>query len=227
MISYFKKNIEILVIILIIIGLGFSLYFLSSKKLVSQNQPKQSTCQNDLIATSPVELGNLPPYGNSQAPVKIVEFSDFLCPFCAITAVNFYPKIENLIKEGKVVVYYRDFPVHKDAVPIANAARCANEQGKFWEFNLKIFEKFLNTQNTAVKEVWLSLAENLGLDIKQFEDCLNKNKYIQDVNNDSSYAISLGVKGTPTFFIQSNDKALRLVGINENCLMSAINQIQP
>ena len=133
MISYLKKNTDILLIILIIIALGFSFFFLSNK--ISIKNRNTSDCRNNLEKTEPITLPNLPPYGSDQALIKIVEFSDYLCPFCARAAVEFYPKIESLIKEGKIAIYYRDFPVHEQAKPIANAARCANEEGKFWEFN--------------------------------------------------------------------------------------------
>ncbi|GIW65191.1 MAG: hypothetical protein KatS3mg093_170 [Candidatus Parcubacteria bacterium] len=224
MISYLKKNLDILLIILIIIALGFSFFFLSNK--ISIKNRNEFVCNNNLEKTQPVTLPNLPPYGSDQALIKIVEFSDYLCSFCARTAVEFYPKIESLIKEGKIAIYYRDFPVHEEAKPIANAARCANEEGKFWEFNLKIFEKLLIGEDTTKKETWLNLGKELGLNKEQFENCINQNKYQKNVNDDLNYAFNLGLNGTPTFFVQSQNKAFKIVGIDEACIMSAINQLQ-
>lgn len=230
MLSYLKKNLQTFVLVLIVIGLGFSVYFLGNK--VGPNKPlaliksEDTACQNNLVETSQVSLGNLPPYGQANAPIKIVEFSDYLCPFCAITAVEFYPQIESLIKNGEVAIFYRDFPLHPNADLIANAARCANEQGKFWDFNLKIFEKFITGQNTAQQNVWFDIAKELNLDQQQFKACVESNKYAQEIKNDLSYGSNQRLSGTPTFFIQSGDKAFKVVGIDKNCLMSGINKFK-
>lgn len=234
MLPYLKKNFQNIVLILLIIGFGFSVYFLGQKTITpklssvsspNQNQLADKDCQNNLIETMPVDLGNLPPYEQGNALIKIVEFSDYLCPFCAKTAVEFYPKIEPLIKNGEIAIFYRDFPVHPEARFIANAARCANEQKRFWDFNLEIFQKFAAGENIAQKDVWLNLSKELKLNQEQFNACLN-NKYLQDVDNDFNYGSSLGVDGTPTFFIQSGGKAFKIVGIDEACLMSSINKLK-
>lgn len=223
MLSYLKKNLQTFVLILIVIGLGFSLYFLSNK--INLNKPN-TACQNNLIETSQVSLGNLPPYGQTNAPIKIVEFSDYLCKFCAITAVEFYPQVESLIKNGEVAIFYRDFPLHQSADLIANAARCANEQEKFWDFNSKIFERFIARQDTSQQNIWFDIAKELNLNQEQFKACVESNKYSQDVKNDLNYGINQRLSGTPTFFIQSNNKAFKVVGIDEACLMSAINKLK-
>jgi protein-disulfide isomerase len=174
--------------------------------------------QNNVIN---VETGNLPSWGNPSAPIKIIEFGDFLCPFCGRTVLELYPQLEPLINEDKVVVYFRDFVVHPQAMPIHNAARCANEQGKYWEFNKEIFKKFINGEETTKKEVWQSLAQSLSLDLEKFNQCVDENRYLQDVQNDTQYGISVSVEGTPTFFI--NDR--KVVGINIPQIQSILKQL--
>jgi protein-disulfide isomerase len=168
-----------------------------------------------------VDAGNLPPLGNPEAPIKIIEFGDFLCPYCGQAVLSLYPQLEPLINQGKVVVYFRDFVVHPEANPIHNAARCANEQGKYWEFNKEIFKKFMNREDTTKKEVWQDLAKSLGINLENFNKCIEENKYSQDVQNDTQYGVNLGVSGTPTFFVNGQ----MIVGIDIPKIQSTINQL--
>jgi protein-disulfide isomerase len=168
-----------------------------------------------------VNVGNLPPLGNPEAPIKIIEFGDFLCPYCGQSVLSLYPQLEPLINQGKVVVYFRDFVVHPEANPIHNAARCANEQGKYWEFNKEIFKKFMNREDTTKKEVWQDLAKSLGINLENFNKCIEGNKYSQDIQNDTQYGVNLGVSGTPTFFINGQ----MIVGIDIPKIQSTINQL--
>ncbi len=168
-----------------------------------------------------IDKGNLPPLGLATAPITVIEFGDFLCPFCARVVTDLYPQLENLIQQGKVAIYFRDFVVHPQAVPIHNAARCANEQGKYWEFNKEIFKKFMNGEITTKKEVWLNLANELGLDLQSFEKCVDENRYFNDIQKDNQEAYNLGLQGTPTFFINGK----KIEGINIPAIMSTINQL--
>jgi len=200
-----------IIIALIVIG-G---YFIFTKGLeIKQTTTTKTTSVN-------IEPGNLSPWGDPNAPIKIIEFGDFLCPFCGQAVLNLYPQLEPLINEGKVVVYFRDFVVHPEATPIHNAARCANEQGKYWEFNKEIFKKFMNREEITQKEVWQSLAESLGLDLESFNKCVEENRYLQDIQNDTQYGVSVGVSGTPTFFI--NDQ--KVEGINIPKIQSILNSL--
>jgi protein-disulfide isomerase len=198
-------------IVIIVALFVISVYFLLTKTQISTSQKQQSV---------EIQTGNLPPLGNPGAPIKIIEFADFLCPFCAHAVTDLYPQIENLINEGKVVLYFRDFVVHPQAMIIHNAARCANEQGKYWEFNKNAFQKFLNGIDTSKKENLLSLAKELNLDLQGFEKCLDENRYNREIQDDFQAGVSAGVEGTPTFFINGQ----KVVGLNISKVMSIINQ---
>jgi len=195
-------------------------YFILTKgpKINIKNQP--ISVENQPLPVN-VETGDSQPWGNPNAPIKIIEFGDFLCPYCARTVTDLYPQLEPLINEGKVVVYFRDFVVHTQATPIHNAARCANEQGKYWEFNKEIFKKFMNGENITKKEVWQSLAQSLGLDLESFNKCVEENRYLQDIQNDTQYGASVGVSGTPTFFINGQ----KVEGINIPKIQSILNNL--
>ena len=203
------KNFFSIIIITVLVIIGG--YFLLTKT-------KIQTPKKEFIN---IETGNLPPWGNPEAPIKIIEFGDFLCPFCARAVILLYPQLESLINEGKVVLYFRDFIVHPQANIIHNASRCANEQGKYWEFNKLAFQKLLDDIEMTKKENLINLAQELNLDIQSFEKCVDENRYNQDIQNDFQAGINADVEGTPTFFINGQ----KVVGLNIPKIMSVINNL--
>jgi protein-disulfide isomerase len=202
-----KNFLPIVIIVALVV---ISSYFLLTKTKITGQKEK----------TVEVQTGNLPPLGDPNAPIKIIEFGDFLCPFCARAVTIFYPQIENLINQGKVVLYFRDFVVHPQAMIIHNAARCANEQGKYWEFNKAVFQKFLNGVDTSKKENLLDIGQELELKLKEFNQCIEENRYVQNINLDMQEGIKLNVEGTPTFFINGE----KVEGLNMPKVMSIINK---
>lgn len=144
-----------------------------------------------------VSVDDDPSIGPEDAPVTIVEFSDYQCPFCARAE----PTIEQVLKEyeGKVRLVYRDFPLsfHQNAQKAAEATECADEQGKFWEYHDKLFENQDALDVNNLKQY----AKDLGLDSSKFDNCLDSGKYTEEVQKDLADGQSLGVSGTPAFFI--------------------------
>ena len=135
--------------------------------------------------------------GNPKAPVMIVEFSDFQCPYCR----QVEPTLKNLLgKYGeKVSLAYRDFPItqiHPQAELAAEASRCAGEQGKFWEYHDQLYNSS-NLERVGLLED----ARTLKLDEKQFDSCLASGKYKAEVERDVKEGTQAGVSGTPGFFI--------------------------
>ena len=134
--------------------------------------------------------------GDPKAPVMIVEFSDYQCPYCR--------QVENTLKgllgkyKGKVSLAYRDFPltIHPQAQLAAEASRCAGEQGKFWEYHDQLFNAS-DLQRPALLED----ARSLKLDEKQFDSCLTAGKYRAEIERDAQEGAQAGVSGTPGFFI--------------------------
>jgi len=127
----------------------------------------------------------------------IVEFSDYQCPYCH----QVEPTVKDLLaKYGDNVSFsYRDFPlasIHQNAMIAAEASRCAEEQGKFWEYHDQLF-----TASSLEKNSLIEYARNLKLDDKQFESCLTTEKYKADIDKDELEGRNAGVNGTPGFFI--------------------------
>lgn len=135
--------------------------------------------------------------GNPKAPVMIVEFSDYQCPYCHQAE----PTVKELMAKygDKVSLAYRDFPltaIHSQAQIAAVAARCALEQGKFWEYHDQLF-----AASKLEKDALLEYARNLKLDDHQFASCLASDKYNAGIDKDLQEGRKAGVSGTPGFFI--------------------------
>ena len=140
--------------------------------------------------------------GPSNAPVTIVEFGDFQCPYCG--------QVESTLRAlrnhygNKLRIVYRDYPLgfHRYAIGAALAARCAGAEGKFWEYHDAIF-----ANQGALSEADLkTLAAKLGLNTEQFDHCLDSREYEQAVERDQREGTRIGVRGTPYFLI--NGEAL-------------------
>ena len=136
--------------------------------------------------------------GPKDAPVTIIEFSDFQCPYCS-RVVGTLKEVARLYpKQARLA--YRDFPIaglHPKAAKAAEAARCAGEQGKFWEYHDRLFE----SQAQATIADFKRFAEQLKLDSKSFAACLDSGKHAAAVQADVQEGTRLGITGTPTFFI--------------------------
>jgi len=138
--------------------------------------------------------------GDKDAPITIVEFSDFECPYCKRYVDGAYKEIvSKYIETGKVKYVFRDFPLsfHQNAMPAAIASECIREEGgdtAYWKMHDKMFEK--NT--TLTSDNLKSWAKEIGYDITK---CLDEKKYTDEVNADMKAGQSYGVKGTPAFFI--------------------------
>jgi len=159
-----------------------------------------------------VSLSDDPVRGNPNAPVTIVEFSDFQCPFCARFFAQTLPQIQqDYIDSGKVKLVFRDFPIdsiHPNAIAGSIAAHCANEQGKFWEYHDKLFEgqtQWARLSASDATNTFKQYATELGLNSDNFNSCLSSGKSLDEINSDYRDGINYGVTGTPAFFI-GNDK---------------------
>ena len=140
--------------------------------------------------------------GKEDAPVTIVEFSDYECPFCARFYQQTLPSLEEeYIKTGKVKLVYRDFPLsfHPQAEPAAIAANCAGEQGKYFEYHDKIFiSGGAAGKSSADYKKW---AQELSLDVAEWEACTKDPAQRQEIQKDMADGAAVGVQGTPGFII--------------------------
>jgi len=156
--------------------------------------------------------------GDKNAPVTIVEFSDYECPFCGKYYNTTLKEItKNYIDTGKVKYIFRDLPLemHHKAIPAANAAECVREQGgdeMYFAYHDTLFEHQSNVQVKTMEELEAHVkkyivdlkkyAADLDIDQDQFNKCFDSGKYHTEINKDMKDAQELGIKGTPAFYIE-------------------------
>ena len=146
-----------------------------------------------------VPVGNSPFLGPEDAPITLIEFSDYECPYCRKWYQETYPQIMQDY-QGKIRFVYRDFPLtglHANASPAAEAAYCAREQGKYWAFHDKLFSGEL----ALGLDTYTQYATDIDLNLEQFNNCVSTNKYQSTVEANYQFAANLGIQSTPTFFI--------------------------
>lgn len=143
-----------------------------------------------------IDVDDDPSLGPPDAPITIVEFSDFNCPYCKRFHGETFPALLAAYPD-QIHFVYRDFPV-VGGFEAAQAAECANEQGGFWPFHDLLLSGNEPTLNANAYGVY---ADELGLDSQALLDCVESGQFTDEVEADARYASGLGVTGTPTFFI--------------------------
>jgi protein-disulfide isomerase len=164
-----------------------------------------------------LNLANEPARGPAQAPVTVVVFSDFQCPYCSRVG----PMLEQVQKRygASMRHVFRNFPLgmHKEAPKAAEAGLCANEQGKFWEMHDKMFANQRSLQVPELKRY----ATELGLDAEKFAQCLDSGRFEAKWKADMQEGSTFGVSGTPTLFVNGR---LLSSGANPDALSQVIDQ---
>lgn len=146
-----------------------------------------------------VSVDDDPALGPEDAPIVIVEFSDFRCPYCArFHSQTLYPLLDQY--EGQIRLVYRDFPI-VGGEQAALAAECADDQGVFWEYHDLLFE---NQSALSSNDALLELASQLDIDMDTFSACLENQDHLAEVEADFSDGVSYGVRGTPAFFVNGH-----------------------
>jgi protein-disulfide isomerase len=161
-----------------------------------------------------VSVDDDPSIGPADAPVTIVEFSDFNCPYCRRFHLDTFPELMAAYPD-QIRFVYRDFPITSaESTVAAQAANCAGRQGKYWEFHDILFSGELGLGRAAYE----AYAEQLGLDGEAWAACLDAGEELEEVQADARTASQLGVTGTPTFFVNG----LPLVGAQPLAQFSAL-----
>lgn len=138
-----------------------------------------------------------PSFGPEDAPVTIVEFSDFNCTFCTRFATETLPQLQARYGDN-IRFVYRDYPILGGSEP-AIASNCAHDQGKFWEYHNLLFAN----QQARSREMYISFADELGLDADTFAMCLDDQAKVEEMTLDYIDGQSLGIQGTPKFYVNS------------------------
>ncbi|MEK9159285.1 MAG: DsbA family protein [Patescibacteria group bacterium] len=198
----------------IILGIGILLGQQMGNAKETTTTQSDSTSPTPTVnqVQNPTDADDDPFMGSEDAPITMIEFSDYQCPFCRSFFNETLPLIkENYIDKGLVKLVYRDMPLtslgHTDATPAANAAECARDQGGdevYFAYHDLIFEGENKLGYGTVKipeESLYTYAEQLGLDADQFKECQEGQKYYDEIAEDSAAGRAAGMNGTPSFVI--------------------------
>ena len=183
------------------------------------------------VVLSPEQLQRVPgiSMGQTTAPITIYEFADFQCPHCGQWAAFVEPLIrQNLVNTGKVRYVFYEFPLpqFKFGFLAARAGRCANEQGKFWEFHDYLFahqQEWAYAKDAA--DNFVEYAKGMGMNGDTFEQCVRSEKYASEVSQSQKLGETLGVQGTPTLF--ANGQKLDPLPDGYSALEARLRQIAP
>ncbi|MFH1781986.1 MAG: thioredoxin domain-containing protein [Patescibacteria group bacterium] len=191
----------------------------TNKVVANTNTAAASDLTVDMITITEDEAV----YGNEDAKITIVEFSDFQCPFCQ----KHHPTVKNFVDGNDDVKWvFKHFPLnsHPQAKPASIAAECANEQGKFFEYVDALFEN----QSSLAANYYTELASELGLNTSKFETCLEDEDVAAKVNNDYQMGIAAGVTGTPATIIFNEDGDIEMVSgaVEESYIEDVVNNMK-
>ncbi len=208
-----KKKDWLLPISILVAGvmIAGSLIYAVGSKSGGQNQGQTVVLGNN---SAPAVSGQLPLVGNrdailgdEKAPVTLIEYGDYQCPFCG----RFFHQVESSLREeyiktGKVRMVYRNFQIlGAESIASGAAAECAKDQSKFWAYHDELYtaETKDNQENNGNlnRDLFLMLAQNVGLDMTAFTSCLDSNKYIEQVKKETADGQIMGLTGTPTTYI--------------------------
>lgn len=165
----------------------------------AEQQAQAAEAENQQVKRYDVPVDDDAIRGNPDAPITIVEFSDYQCPFCRQWHVEVLPQLEAKYGDNLRLVY-RDFPlysIHPEAEPAAIAANCAGEQKSYYPYGDLLFEY----QDSLGSATYEKIAQELDLDLDSFQQCIADERHKAEVESDYNYASQLGVRSTPTFFI--------------------------
>ena len=166
------------------------------KKGLAQAAPQRRKPSTATVTIDP----DRPALGSADAPVTVVEFTDYQCPFCRRFTQSTFPLIQKqYIDTGKVRWVVRDLPLafHANARKAGQSVHCANEQGKFWEMRDMLFKNSAKLADEDLKKY----AGEVGLDVAAFDACLGSDRYLAEMDKDSAEARQVSITGTPTFVI--------------------------
>ena len=170
------------------------------RQLLEKQQAQAPRPQEEQPTRAKLNLAGFAMLGSKEAPLTIVEFTDYQCPFCQRFHTTAFPELKkNYIDTGKVRFYSRDMPLdfHPDAMRAAEAARCASDQGQFWQLR----DVMGANPNKLDMDSLVADAANLKMDVNAFRACVESEKYKTSIQTDVMEAMKIGATGTPTFVV--------------------------
>ncbi len=201
-------------VVIVVVFFGMST-FGQEKELVLEEAEILNTPSQEIGLSVFTENGS-PYLGDPNAPITLVEFGDYQCFFCNKFFHDTEQKLlENYVDTGKVKIIFKDLTIiGPDSITAAHAAHCADDQGLFWEYHDMLYNNWNGENNGwASSENLLRMAQDVGLDIDEFTDCMLNEIHIQIISASNADARTLGLTGTPAFFvIGPNNQVTKIPG---------------
>ncbi|MBA4453380.1 MAG: DsbA family protein [Nitrosopumilaceae archaeon] len=195
---------------LVIAFLGFSMVNDEPELVIEPATNPQPSISPSVISSTFMANGS-PILGDPNAPVTLIEFGDYQCHFCNVHFHNTeHSLLENFIQTGKVKMIFKDFTIiGPDSINAAHGAHCANDQGKFWEYHDILYNNWTGENNGWASSVnLLGFAQEIGLDIDEWSECMLDARHSQIITDSSKDARDLGITGTPAFFVIGPDNKI-------------------
>jgi protein-disulfide isomerase len=175
----------------------------------------QSEDDSKLFTKSKLIQNGSPIIGNPSASITILEWGDYQCTFC----YKFHQSTLNIIKHdfietGKVKLVFKDFPLNgPDSVLAAEAAYCAQDQGKYWQYHDELYKNWGGERTGWITRDSLDkFATTVSLDLDKFNECLDDHKYLERVNQMYEFGKEIGIDATPSFLVFNNEKIIKITG---------------
>lgn len=178
------------------------------------HQNNSITSSENISTQTLIENGS-PLLGDPNARITIVEFGDYQCTYCHAFHQNTKDQIiQDYVNSGKVNFVFRDFPLNGPAsVLAAQAAYCAGDQNKYWQYHNELYNNWAGENTGWVNQKSLDqFASNVGLDLTEFDKCVSDKKYEQKVLDNQKFGQQIGINATPSFIIFSDKKSMAIVG---------------
>jgi len=207
---WYKKWWGVIVLILaglvLIILIASVAYVISrTHQIITGQNPAPTAAETQQYLQEINGTGNNYWIGTSTPLATIVEFGDFSCPHCR----DSYPVINQLAKTypDKIKIIWRDYLINSNSIDLAMSARCAGEQGKFWQMHNALFanQDQLITNDAQRPAKLIALAKSLGLNVTQFTSCLSNEKYVSQIKQDYNDGNALQIPGTPTWYVNNRE----------------------
>ena len=201
-------------VVIVVVFFGMST-FGQEKELILEEAEILNTPSQEIGLSVFTENGS-PYLGDPNAPITLVEFGDYQCFFCNKFFHDTEQKLlENYVDTGKVKIIFKDFTIiGPDSITAAHAAHCANDQDLFWEYHDTLYNNWNGENNGwASSENLLRMAQDVGLNIDEFTDCMLNEIHTQIISASNADARTLGLTGTPGFFVISpNNQVTKIPG---------------
>jgi protein-disulfide isomerase len=175
----------------------------------------ETESEPSLLTVSNLIDGGSPILGNSNAPITILEWGDYQCTFCYKFHQNTLNMIqEDFINTGKVKLVFKDFPLNgPDSLLAAEAAYCAEDQEKYWQYHDELYKNWGGERTGWVTRGSLdNFAMTVNLDLKEFNKCLDEHKYQNKVNSIHEFGKEIGIDATPSFLVFNGEKIIKIRG---------------